>query len=167
MHFTFLITHVPGKELVIADTLSCSDIRPNPSRQPSSGRSKKICQPSSGRRFVSLIINHLPASEQRLEIKWHQQMDKVCRTVSQFCESGWPERKTLSPETKLYFPMAAEFLVENDLLLRGSRIVIPSPLRGDILSRIHEGHQGITKCAGRGPRIPCGGPGCPMILKHW
>ena len=31
-------------------------------------------------------------------------------------------------------------------VLYNSRLVIPEPLQADILSRIHEGHQGIVKC---------------------
>ena len=30
--------------------------------------------------------------------------------------------------------------------MKGSRLIIPSCMRFEILERIHEGHQGITKC---------------------
>ena len=33
-----------------------------------------------------------------------------------------------------------------DILLKESRILIPSSMRIEILDNIHEGHQGITKC---------------------
>jgi len=35
------------------------------------------------------------------------------------------------------------------LLIRGSRIVNPLLLRADILQKIHDGHQGLTKCRNR------------------
>ena len=46
---------------------------------------------------------------------------------------------------KAYHSVSAELSVYNDLLMRGSRIVIPPTLRRDMLERLHEGHQGITK----------------------
>lgn len=35
------------------------------------------------------------------------------------------------------------------LLLKGTRLVIPSTLRNDVLAKLHEGHQGIVKCKAR------------------
>ena len=138
MRYSFTITHVPGKELVIADTLSRA-----PLSNPTSTES--VLQEETDA-FVNLVLNHLPATEHRLEeIKRLQESDEACQAIVEFCHSGWPERKTLSPQLKPYFPMAAEFSVENGLLLRGTRIVIPPPLCADLLQRIHEGHQGMTK----------------------
>ena len=39
--------------------------------------------------------------------------------------------------------------MENGLLLKGSRLVIPKPLQRDILQKLHAGHQGIVKCRER------------------
>ena len=82
-----------------------------------------------------------------------------------FCQTGWPKAKQLSPEMRKYFPMAAEFTVENNLLLRGNRIVIPPPLRQSLLSHIHDGHQGITKCRERA-RNSIWWPGISRVIEH-
>jgi transposase InsO family protein len=158
MRYSFMITHVPGKELVIADALSRA---PLPETTPADGTFE-----GETAAFINLVLDHLPASEQRLEeIKQLQCRDEVCQAITNFCQSGWPERKTLSPQLKPYFPLAAEFSVEEGLLLRGSRIVIPHPLRAEMLKRIHEGHQGITKCRERA-RSSVWWPGLSTDLKQ-
>ena len=42
-----------------------------------------------------------------------------------------------------------ELSVCDGVILRGSRILIPSSLRGTVLELAHEGHQGIVKCKQR------------------
>ena len=107
--------------------------------------------PTSGRGGTHYLrlphMQHIPATEQRLqEIKQCQETDRVCQQLMEFCQSGWPEKSALSPEVKPYFPVSAQLSVENGLLLRGCRIIIPPPLRKKLLNKIHSGHQGITKC---------------------
>ena len=36
--------------------------------------------------------------------------------------------------------------MENGLIMKGARLVIPSTLRSKVLEQIHEGHLGIEKC---------------------
>jgi hypothetical protein len=59
--------------------------------------------------------------------------------------------KKLKVRTDLlsYWPMRAEFAVHDGLLLKGTSLVIPAVLQRDILSRLHEAHQGIVKCPER------------------
>ena len=45
-----------------------------------------------------------------------------------------------------YWAYRGEFSVHDGLLLKGVRLVIPKALQGEILEKIHEGHQGIVKC---------------------
>ena len=55
---------------------------------------------------------------------------------------------SLKGPVKLYDPFAAELTVQNGLLLKGSRLVIPASTskRLDILDKLDAGHQGIVKC---------------------
>ena len=45
--------------------------------------------------------------------------------------------------------MRAEFAVHDGLLLKCTSLGIPAVLQRDILSRLHEAHQGIVKCRER------------------
>ena len=157
MRFSFTITHVPGKELVIANTLS---------RAPAGDttQAENLLQEET-RAYVNLVLESIPATEQHLEdIRRHQESDEISQAIAEFCKSEWPKEKQLSPEMKKYLPMAAEFTVENNLL-RGIRIVIPPLLRRNLLSHIHEGHQGITKCRERA-RNSIWWPGISRYIEH-
>ena len=58
---------------------------------------------------------------------------------------------TFSP-LKAYWPERDEMTVQQGLLMKGNRLVIPVSTRLDVLDKLHEGHQGITKCREREPR---------------
>ena len=142
MRFLFSICHVPGKKLVVADTLSRAPL----DRVTDSDQTLQQDVDA----FVNHIIQSLPVTEHRLgEIRQRQQQDEVCRLVMQYYWSGWPNKKKLPEIMRPYASVSAELSVEKGLLLRGSRIIIPSALRQDILTRLHTGHQGIMKCRER------------------
>eukprot|EP00731_Ephydatia_muelleri_P013230 Em0007g540a len=142
MRFKYTISHIPGKELVIADTLS---------RAPSN----EVYQEEKEFRaeiqaYVDLVVRNIPTSEPKmLEIKQAQQKDEICQKVIQYCQEGWPDKSLVKGEWKQFFHVASELSVEDGLLLRGNRIVIPMALRAPVLNRLHEGHLGINKCRDR------------------
>ena len=72
--------------------------------------------------------------------------DEEIQAALKYTRHGWPKHIKTVPETiKTYFSEQG-FPSESDgLLLHGDRIVIPKVLRSEILSKIHEGHQGFTK----------------------
>ena len=142
MRFQFSISHVPGKNLTTADALSRA-----PSSEPLEG--DKVLQDEADV-YVNMVVKALPATERRInQIQQHQEKDEVCRQIAVYCYQGWPKEKVISHILRPYLSVAGELTIENNLLMRGSRIVIPSSLRKDVLNKIHAGHQGITKCRER------------------
>ncbi|XP_062516181.1 uncharacterized protein K02A2.6-like [Corticium candelabrum] len=72
---------------------------------------------------------------------------KQLRTV---IEQGWPQTKQeLHPLVVPYFQIRDELLVQNDVIFKGERIVIPSELRHMMLEKIHYAHLGINGCIRR------------------
>ena len=79
MRFQFTISHVLGKNLIIADTLSRA-----PSTNPT--KSDQLFQ-QEAEIFVNAVVQNLPATEQRLEeIRCCQEADEVCKQATAFCE---------------------------------------------------------------------------------
>ena len=60
---------------------------------------------------------------------------------------GWPcERKMVPQELHPYWNFREDLSVEEGLVTKGFRLLIPSTLHRKVLEQIHEGHQGMEKC---------------------
>ena len=104
---------------------------------------------------VDTVIETLPLNDKRLEqIKKHTQEDPVMANLKRHILQGWPSSKEMcSKETACFWNIRAELSVADDLILKGSKLVIPRTLRGEILSQIHVGHIGIEKCRRRAREV--------------
>ena len=143
MRFHFKeIKHIPGKQMHIADALS--------RLQTQDQKTQSTIKDDEMTAHVASIITSLPASDTKLQqILQAQEEDPICRPIKGYCYEGWPDKYTLRDAMKPYWSTRGEFTVVQDILLKGSRLVIPSSMRLEILDKIHEGHQGITKCRER------------------
>ena len=67
--------------------------------------------------------------------------------ILKYIIQGWPKTiKEVPPEIQKYWTFHEELTIEDGLILKGMRIVIPDGKRGEILNQIHEGHLGLNKC---------------------
>ena len=73
--------------------------------------------------------------------------DEVSQAIFKFCQNGWPQK--VSDNLKPYFSVRCEITCAEGLLLSGCRLIIPTKLWNDVITRIHNGHQGILKCCSR------------------
>ena len=141
MRFNFTIEHIPGKLLYTADALSRSprEDKAHETKPWNDLHDKVQC-------YVNVVLVSLPASDQRLdEIRCQLKNDGMLKLVMQYVQNGWPDkRKVCGPMTK-YWAERGNISLHNGLLLRGRRLVIPPKLRPDVLRRLHDGHQGVTK----------------------
>uniref|UniRef100_A0A5S6Q698 RNA-directed DNA polymerase n=1 Tax=Trichuris muris TaxID=70415 RepID=A0A5S6Q698_TRIMR len=139
--FNFSISHVPGKELATADTLSRAAVS-----QPCERDDDFVTEVTN---YVNCVIANGNATENRLkEIAKLQAEDNTCRRLIAMCTSEWPPVKnSVIPECQPFWPHRYHLtLSEQGLLLFDHRLVIPKGLRIDMLDRIHCGHQGIVRC---------------------
>ena len=60
--------------------------------------------------------------------------------------NGWPNNiKELPPALRPYWNYREEISIENSLIMKRHRIIIPQVLQGDILAKLHASHQGTEK----------------------
>uniref|UniRef100_A0A3P9JYQ5 Gypsy retrotransposon integrase-like protein 1 n=1 Tax=Oryzias latipes TaxID=8090 RepID=A0A3P9JYQ5_ORYLA len=140
MRFNVTAEHVPGKQLVVADTLSRHPLKD--SSVPQTEKQVKA--------YVNTIVDSKPIKSNKLEeIREATKEDTDLQKVITFTRTGWP--RNMGKNSTLYrFFAARNHLSESDgLMLYEDRIVIPSALRSGVLDQLHEGHQGLTKCRER------------------
>ena len=78
MRYDFSISHVSGKDLTTADTLSRAPV--SAATNIDEGLSKEV------NAFVDLIVKNLPATEKRLQdIQSQQDRDLTCSQVKYYC----------------------------------------------------------------------------------
>ncbi|XP_023806890.1 uncharacterized protein K02A2.6-like isoform X1 [Oryzias latipes] len=143
MRDNYKISHVAGKNLWTADTLSRAPLR-------ASGAHTGASLLEDTNIYVDSVISNLPVSGDYLSnLRDHLKADSACAALMEFCRDGWPDKNRLQGVLKQYWAERAVLTVHDGLLLRGTRLVIPSSLRNDVLEKLHEGHMGVTKCRER------------------
>ena len=131
------IQYKKGSEMYLADTLSRHFGEGQPTR---SKFEEEIEQ-------VPLIeeINQMIASEEKMSrLKAETGKDEVLQEVKETIQVGWPEYKNrLTPTVTNYFHIRDELVVQDGVILRGDRVVIPKTLRKETMEDLHSAHQGI------------------------
>ena len=61
--------------------------------------------------------------------------------------TGWPHTiKEVLMVLQPYWTFHEELTIEDGLILKGTRFVVPNKQRETILNQIHDGHLGLQKC---------------------
>ena len=128
--YKFDIEYKPGKEMLVADMLS---------RMPNRANQQTI--------DLDVRVDLVKFDLERLEnIRTCTRQDPV---LYQLCETimvGWPDTiKEVPTPIRPYWTYRDELSVDNGIILKGSRVLIPCNLRENILQQLHYGHQGIEK----------------------
>lgn len=138
VRFNPTVQYVPGEEQVVSDALSR---KPSPHNVDDTVLSQDISV------YVDAVERGWQASPGKLqEIRYATEDDKELRSVADFVITGWPRREEAVPASLLpYYQVRSELSVVDGLLIFRDRIVIPTTLRSEMLSRLHESHQHISK----------------------
>lgn len=76
------------------------------------------------------MVNHLPISNQKIqEIRQETEADQALQVVKSLILKGWPDDKgDLLFEATLYYRLRGELTVQDGLILKGERVLIPATL---------------------------------------
>ena len=141
--FQFTASYIPGKELSDADALSRA-----PVSEPNIADELAETELTT---YVQSIVDNLPASNDRLhEIRKHTSDDIKLQQLIGVLRTGWPDLRSQCPvDVQPYWDFRDAITYLDGLILNGTRIIIPTNLRRNILKSIHDGHLGVVKCKQR------------------
>ena len=88
----------------------------------------------------------LPVSDQKLsEIQRETAADQTLQVVKSLILKGWPNDKSdLPSQTTPYYSLRDELTVQDGVIVRGERLVIPASLRKQMRSKLHSSHMGTV-----------------------
>ena len=133
----FDIQYRKGMEISLADTLS----RVIPTPVEEDGIQLPIVA-------VNLITSDLPVSSTEIKLIHEEtSKDPTLTLLRHYIHMEWPnDRRMLPQELHMFWNYREDLLMENGLITKGARLLIPSTLRKKVLEQIHNGHLGIEKC---------------------
>ena len=133
--FDFDIKYRRGKDNQNADCLSRLPINEKPSQAD---------EQESRRCEIKNICGNAKLQLNFEKIREATTKDKILRVVNFHILNGWDEGN-IKPELKSFFEAKESLNSEYGVILRGSRVVIPTTLREATLKVLHKNHLGVSR----------------------
>ena len=135
LYYDFQLVYKPGRELIIADTLSRTQLA-----------EQYITDNHEVERVIELTELIIPTELQRQNIKALTKSDVTLQALVTVLQTEWPASRKLCPDSIKPFWNEKDNLIEYDgLIFKGQQLVIPTALRPTIMKEVHSGHFGIVK----------------------
>ena len=118
-----------GTELYVADTLS----RAYTNEEPGTEGDDQLH-----------VLSFTSISPMRMaELQRHTLADPVMQKLAHFITDGWPAKnRSVPPDIKPYFPIRDELIIDNGIIFKGLRVVVPLALCKEYIEQLHKGHPG-------------------------
>ena len=85
------------------------------------------------------MVSYLPLRDTTIqEIQKHTVTDRDLQALTTIIKDGWPESKDkVKPQLHCYYPFREELTLQNDVIFKGERVVIPAALRSTMINKLH------------------------------
>ena len=145
MKFDVEVRYKPGKSIPVADALSRVCVGKRRECDVMSSPDPVLSRPKADYdiNFIEGVKHDISHSK----VKEEADKDPGYGMLKAYVHKGWPSaRKECPEELWEYWNFRCELTLNDGLVTKGDRLVVPQSLRQDVLRKIHAGHQGETKC---------------------
>ena len=140
--YDYSITYVPGKHQSVPDAFSRAPID-----------SMETFMEADIQDYNVFSVQSMPISSTQLEkVINEQRKDQILSKLIDFFNKNKdrePTKQEFPLEIREFMPIFHEITIVENVLLRGTKIIIPSSMRKEMLRRTHEGHHQMPKTSQR------------------
>jgi hypothetical protein len=131
--YDYTVVYRPAEQLTVPDVLS---------RLPNPRRSETV---ELDIRVDDLDLDFIHFN-QRKQLKQETQRNPVLSALSEVIFNGWPDKITELPrDVRPFWAFRESLGIEDGVIFKGKRVLVPDSMRSDILEQLHAAHQGIEK----------------------
>lgn len=137
--FNLNVTYKNGKSLYLADTLSRAYLP-----------EVHTCSFMEELKEIDHTLALAITPDRLQQIKRVSDDDSVIQALRETILRGWPDSKSDVPEcVHPYFDFRDELAVQDQLVFKGSQLVVPAAMRKEMMAVAHASHIGIEGCIRR------------------
>ncbi|XP_060774454.1 uncharacterized protein K02A2.6-like [Neoarius graeffei] len=147
-NYNLRVVYKPGPDMHISDTLSRATA--SPQGTDTEYNRHTVCSLQRVQDDAQHInqAGYLNVTNRRLtQIRQHTAADETLQLLTAAVLQGWPELREDTPLTiREYWTFRDEISVQDGVLFRSQRVIIPKSLRAEMLTRIQASHVGGDAC---------------------
>ena len=137
--YSYNLVYKTGTSIPVADQLSRSPLNTGTERNDE-------------------VVNNLsfsPIPTERLdEIRTETSKDATLQNLKDVIINGWPQHKNKLPDClQPYFNYRDELTIQDGIIVRSDKVVIPVSMRSEMKRKVHVGHLGINSCVRRARQL--------------
>ena len=151
--YEFEVANKKGTSLLMADPLSRAylSLKEAPEDQEDVMTVLETRSPTEVEAEQVNMPQSLPVKDETLcQMQNLSQEDAILKTLASIVKQGWPESKLHLPlEVQDYFPFKEELTLQDRVIFKGDRVVIPLQMRAELKRKVHSSHLGVQACQRR------------------
>ena len=100
--------------------------------------------------YVNSVIKYMPIRDSIPRISTRNISRPSLRALAKQIKNGWPDHHDdVDHSIRPYFNFRHELSLNNGMILKCNRIVVPASMQKDMVKVLHTGHPGISKIKSR------------------